>query len=343
MKYIARVLVFLSSLFLLAYSSSQFALAASYDVSASVAFPPPTQAATIDPLLNNITVSNAAFVISGTCEVLTPPGVITVLRGATLLGSQSCVSGSYSLQIVLAEGVNTLIVRSASVSSLYGPDSSPVTITLNTPAAPIPTTPQTSSPAPTTPGATNLTPADNNAFNAGTSSGLSIAPQDPFTVMSPSNQVSLSFRIDGGSTPYTIELNWGDGTTETKTIDKPGDYTFTHQYRNAGNYTVKGRLRDVLGAVTEISHAVVVAKPTDQTIKPSSTEASPPNNSVVSWVTQHWVATSVGVAAVGVAGAAYWLGQSAAIHTAATSGAGQSQTKSLRKTPKPKPNTKGKK
>lgn len=332
MKYVSRVFAATVSALMVIIVGVGAVSAATYDVSASVPFPVPTQAATINSALNNITVQNAAFVISGTCQVLAPASVISVWRGSTVLGSQNCASGTYSLQITLAEGPNSLVVKTANVSSVYGPDSSSIIVTLKTLVTPPPPT----TPKVNVPGATNLTPADNTAFNNAASSGLSIVPQDPFTVVPPSNEVKLNFYIDGGSTPYTIELNWGDGSTETKVIDKPGNYTFTHQYRSPGNYAVKGRVRDVLGAITEISHAVVVAKPLDQTSKVAVVDIKP-KNSLTAWAQRHWVPLTAGTTTVVVAVVAYLLGKSATTHAATSTAAAQSQARAPRKTVKPKP------
>lgn len=328
MKRILQALTLIAFIGVLLSSAIPHADAASYDVSASVPYPVPTQAAVINPALQNITVQNAAFLVTGTCQMLAPVSIISVWRGNTIIGSQNCVSGTFGLQITLVEGQNTLVVKTANVEAVYGPDSSPAFVTLRKPI----TMPPTPAIPASRPGAVNLTPTDNTAFNNGASSGLSIVPEDPFSVLPTSNTVSLSFLIDGGSTPYTVELNWGDGTTETKVIDKPGRYTFTHQYRGAGNYAVRGRVRDVLGAITEISHAVVVAKPLEQ--KNTVTAAGvKPNNTFTTWVQRHWLPITVGATTVVIAVVAYLLGQTTATHAAMTA---MSQARTAPKNVKPK-------
>lgn len=331
----------IAGIVLLAYLWPTAVFATSYDVNASVPYPAPTQAAQIDTALNNLTVQNAAFTISGTCQTLTPVGVISVWRGSTILGSQSCNSGTFSLLIVLSEGNNSLVVKTANASNIYGPDSASITVTLNTPVTPTPEPPATTpAPAPqatTAPGATNLTVGQNNDFNTGAQTGLSIVPQLPFSVLPDNNQVSLQFVIDGGSTPYTIELNWGDGTVERKVIEQPGTYVFTHQYKNNGDYVVKGRVTDVLGAITEISHAVVSTKVPIQ--RPSVVVAQvKPSNSLLDWLTRNWIATVLGVSAVVVAGIAFWLGEYTGAHVAVTqTAAQQTKPKASKSTKKAKP------
>lgn len=328
MKYVVRFANYVSCSILIAFVLGSTASAVSYDVSASVPFPPPTQAAIINPALNNLTVQNAAFLIAGTCQVLSPVSVVSVWRGSTNLGSQNCTTGTFSMQIILAEGSNTLIVKTANVSNVYGPDSSPILVTLRfaqTPAA-----------SNNTPGATNLSPADNAAFNNGVTSGLNIVPQEPFSVLPEGNLVTLSFHINGGSTPYTVELNWGDGTTESKVVDKPGLYAFTHRYRNTGNYSVKALIKDVLGATTEINHAVVVANRTSDTSKANVTKALAYENPVLTWLSIHWLAILIGISTFIVVGSSYWLGRNAATRTSTSVASPQVLPKASRKSSKPK-------
>lgn len=310
-------------------------LAATYDVSASVPYPAPSQPAVVNPALNNIVVQNSAFIISGTCQVMNPVTVVSVLRGTNPLGSSVCLNGTFSLLITLIDGQNSLIVRTVNQSNAYGPDSAPITVTLT-----IPITPPPASEAPkavATPGATSLTQTENTAFNTATKTGLTIVPQTPFTVLPSDNQVSLSFVVSGGSTPYTIELNWGDGTVETRTVASPGTYNFTHRYRSVGNYTVRGRVKDVLGAITEIDYAVVTAKGTD---KKPSVVVTPvgPSNPVASWFQRHWLASTIVVSALALAAGAYWLGQTRSINAtlAANSSVKSLKGKTNRRASKPK-------
>ena len=229
---------------------SGLASAASYDVTASVDFPAPTQAAVIAGGLNGTTVDSASLVISGTCEVLLPNGVVSIWRSGVAIGSAPC-TGTFSVTVTLQEGSNVLVARSASVSNQYGPDSSQVTVTLALPAPSVAPTP-----SPGSPGAT-----DEVSQNAGAASGLSATPAQAFSSIGSDKVVVLMVVVVGGATPYTIYINWGDGTEESRTVDQPGTYQFDHTYSKDGSYLVKGVVRDVLGATTSFEYAVVSQKP----------------------------------------------------------------------------------
>jgi hypothetical protein len=232
------------------------AYADGYGVTASVPYPAPNQAAVIDPSLDGTTVSDALQTVTGTCEITSPDTVVSIWSGQSSLGSTACDSGTFSVQIMLASGNNTLIARSASVSSLYGPDSTPITIILNLPVVITPPTPPTGTP--TAPPATPQT--IQVAANAAVSAGLKIATTTPFTALSSSNSVTINVVVSGGTRPYTVFLNWGDGTTETYTVPLPGTYAFSHVYQVTGSYEIRGQLEDAVGALTQFSYSVVSPK-----------------------------------------------------------------------------------
>ncbi len=236
------------------------ASAESYDVTATIHFPAPTNQAVINNVINGTKVNNATLLVSGTCEALAPNGTVSIWRNGIAIGSAPC-DGTFSITVSLLEGANTLIARSASVSGLYGPDSAPVTVILELPK-PLPTPISTSTPTPTpaNPGTVNEV-----SQNFGAASNLTATPAQAFSTLDTSELITLIVKVVGGSTPYTIYINWGDGSEETRTVDQPGSYQFSHKYAKDGAYTVKGVVRDVLGATTTFDYAVVSQKPTANT------------------------------------------------------------------------------
>lgn len=235
------------------------AVAASYDVTASVDFPAPTQAAVITSITDGSTVNVATQIVSGTCQALTPNGAVSIWRGGVAIGSAPC-NGTFSVTVSLQKGLNALVARSASVSGLYGPDSTPVGVTLQLPS-PLPTP----NPVPANPGT-----VDDTSQNAGAAHNLSATPSQAFSTLDESESIILMVVVVGSSTPYTIHINWGDGSEEARTVDKPGTYQFSHTYAKDGAYTIKGVVRDVLGATTTFHYAVVSRKPAVTTSGPKS-------------------------------------------------------------------------
>lgn len=228
----------------------------SYNLTAQVEFPAPTTPAVITGGINGKTVQSATMVVNGTCQALTPNGAVSIWRDGIAIGSAPC-NGTFSITITLKNGANTLIARSASVSELYGPDSDPATVTLVLPS-PVPAPDRT--PA-------NPATVDDTSQNAGVARNLTAKPSQAFSTLDKNESIILMVVVAGGETPYTIYINWGDGSEETRTVDRPGTYQFSHQYAKDGAYTVKGVVRDVLGATTTFSYAVVSQKPIQQAQK----------------------------------------------------------------------------
>lgn len=246
--------------------------AGSYDVNARVNFPAPTQAAVIDSDLDNVTVENALFTIEGACEIGSPNFIVSIVRNSVAIGSANCdANGRFSVDVSLSSGLNTLIARSASISHLYGPDSSPINVTLNLPPPVTPTdssnpttpesgTPTTNTNTPGSSSAAKLTPQQYNAINQGARKNLRINTTEAFSVINEDKSTSIDVIVEGGNSPYTITINWGDGSVDSKVVDQPGKYTFTHIYNKIASYRVTGEVRDVVGAITKFDYVVSTFK-----------------------------------------------------------------------------------
>lgn len=290
-------LLLLGSLVAVLLLYSGFAKADSYNVNASVPFPIPTQPAIINPSMQGTTVRAALITIDGTCQLLNPVGVVTIWRSGTSIGSTAC-NGSFSLQVMLQVGNNSLIARTANASGQFGPDSAPTNISLVLPPnLPVPTNP---TPSPTSPASEIV------STNAGVASGLTAATDVPFSILNAANAVTIQVTIGGGVHPYDIMLSWGDGTTEVKTVDLAGVYSFTHTYRSVGNYQIHGRVRDGLGAYAEFDHAAISrqAVPTaNHTVASADTGSKSPW-----WSNRGGKAMAATTGGIAVIGASYWYG-----------------------------------
>lgn len=287
--------------------------ASNLQVGASVPYPAPSQAATIDGNLDGSTVNVALQTLTGTCQLQNPADVVAVWRDGNAIGSAPC-NGTYSLQIMLRPGDNLLTVRTANASNLYGPDSAPITVTLVLPPDPTP-------PAdPVIPGTTiepdetpmtpqNQTPAQIiETTNAGAATDLLASPTEPFSVLTSNNDVTVNVTVGGGQSPYTIRLDWGDGSTEMHSVDQAGTYSFTHAYVSSGNYMVRGNVYDVLGASTQFSYAVISSAPQPRTDTIVTAAVGQQQNPILRFLTEHWKPIIGSGAAAMVAGGGYMIG-----------------------------------
>lgn len=276
------------------------ASAEDYNVNAVVPYATPSQVATISSPATGAIFQNAQQTVSGSCQQLAPNAVVSIWRDGQVLGSTSCNSGAYSLPVILARGQNNLVARTANGNGVYGPDSTTVSVTLTQPTVVQPLPPSVNQP----PTPTQQT----GATNAGGQANLTLTTQDPFSLLS-SNNLTTTIRVivGGGEKPYVLQLNWGDGSTESHAIDQAGTYEFTHSYRTQRGYTVFVRVRDVKGAYTEYVYAVVSNKLDASAGKTAASKL--PGKSVQkdsSWV--HWYYIGLLIFIVFLAVITYWLG-----------------------------------
>ena len=261
------------------------AVADTYNVNASVPYEAPTQAATVN-IPANATVSHTVQqTLTGTCQVKNPPTIVSVWRGSTVLGSTECVAGSFRLAVMLQIGQNTLIVRTANASGVYGPDSSGFTLTVEKPAPVEPLPPGTNQPTTAT--------GHEAATNQGGVSGLVVTTEAPYTVLPSTKTATINVVVRGGQRPYVLQLKWGDGSTESHSLNQEGTYEFTHTYLARKTYNVYVYVRDVLGAYTEYVYAVVsgqkaAASPSSEKT-PSSDAGSIGSWRVVGIVWYYWL------------------------------------------------------
>lgn len=237
------------------------ASADTYDVNASVPYKAPTQAATIASPVENAVFQDIQQTVTGTCQQQNPAMVVSIWRNGVVLGSVGCVSGSFSLTVMLQIGQNTLVAKTANVSGIYGPDSTLRTVAVERPVVVQPLAPTASQPT--------TTAERTAATNQSGISGLSLTTEAPYDILPSTKQATIRVVVGGGQQPYVLQLKWGDGSTESHSLSEAGTYEFTHTYLVHKTYSVLVNLRDVLGSYTEYVYAVVSGSKTSTGTSPS--------------------------------------------------------------------------
>lgn len=223
-----------------------------YQVTAQVPYAVPSVPAVIQTPQDATNVDTAMQNISGSCEVTNPSTIVSIWRGGEAVGSSVCQpNGTFSLTLQLVTGPNDLLSRSSNISNVYGPDGTSVRITYRPHIAPAATT-------------TDQTPPQE--------SDLNVTSATPFGVLSEKdNSVTIQIIVKGSATPFDILINWGDGTTETKSVPAAGTYAFTHTYDKSATYSLRATVTDVLGATTVYTVPIV---PTSVAPKPTEVNST---------------------------------------------------------------------
>ena len=177
----------------------------SYTVEAVVAGQRPTQQARITSPITGQTFQVNPVTIEGTCPIKT---LIKVFKNGILAGSTLCqASGRFTIPIDLLIGKNDLTAVAYNADELAGPDSPPVTVTLNVPAGGI-----------------------------GFSTELIIQSTSYYRGAQPGEELTWPIELVGGLGPYAVNFDWGDGTSDLISRSAPGPFTLKHIYKKVGGY-----------------------------------------------------------------------------------------------------------
>src|SRR5690606_5309418 len=175
---------------------------------------PPQVGATITCPSNGQTFTSIPITVQGIC----PQGLLVkIFKNDVFAGAVQCAAnGTYEIDIDLFSGQNELIARVFDVLDQPGPDSNTVTVTFDD--GPDDGTPQ-------------LILTSNFALreaNAGT-------------------ELAWPLAISGGTGPYAVSIEWGDGETTQIPLDLAGNFTVRHTYAEPGVYRLVVRATDSRG------------------------------------------------------------------------------------------------
>jgi hypothetical protein len=255
------------------YMSESVALAetsaGSVSVSVIVPGPAPTVGATITMPTDGISVVDQKTIeVSGTCL---EESFVTILNNGRLAGSTVCTSaGTFMLQIELQLGKNVLSSFNYDNLNQPGPDTQPVTINATQSSGAteeeVIITPTDSEPIlPINPSLipgldSNISSCDD--YEVG---NLPIGGEPKIEVVCvprlfmPKLEQVLGVLVWGGSPPYAISVDWGNGSGSTLlSLPAQGYKKVTFSYAVAGNYKIAFKLKDADNKEAIVQTAVQV-------------------------------------------------------------------------------------
>jgi hypothetical protein len=248
-------------------SSTLYSSADSYTVNAVVPAPAITTPATITSPSDGQVFTTSPITVSGACV---DNSYVDLIRDGYYSGTAICNNEAYSIETDLSPGSNALVAQIYNVTNQAGPPSNTITVTYNPPTNPSnpPTTTGSSSSAgsSTTPVANSAKPSDKNLYN---NSGLGTFILDPagstYKYKTFTNQLGFTWDLNltGGTPPYVVNVNWGDGSTSVFYFKTDPLFKITHDYKKSGTYNIVITAVDSLGeqAVFQLSTKIVKAQP----------------------------------------------------------------------------------
>jgi hypothetical protein len=239
----------------------------SVGLSGKIPSPPPKTGATIAVPGSGQTFTNIPITVSGLC----PSGLLVkIFSNNVFVGAVQCKNGSYSIKIDLFSGRNDLVARVYDALNQAGPDSNVVRVTFN----------------------------DAQYIKFGTH--VSLTSNYAKRGANPGDTLTWPIILSGGSGPYAISVDWGDGTSpELISQSFPGNITLHHVYDSAGIYNITVRATDANGTTAFLQLVGVGNGPAAQTNN-SANKKEQVTKTVVLW----WPALVL----IPLIGAAFWLG-----------------------------------
>jgi hypothetical protein len=178
--------------------------------------PPPSRGATIAVPGNGAVLKDIPITVSGIC----PAGLLVkIFSNNVFVGSTSCTSGSYSLQVDLFSGQNSLVARVYDALDQAGPDSNIATVTFQ----------------------------DAQFLQFGNQLILNSAYAQRGAA--PGTELDWPILLDGGSAPYALSVDWGDGSaSDLISVATAGTVNIKHTYKAAGIYKIVIKVTDKNGS-----------------------------------------------------------------------------------------------
>lgn len=238
--------------------------------------PPPKTGATISSPVNGQHFSTSPVTISGSCPDTT---LVEIFKNDIFAGSTTCTSaGTYSLQVDLLIGQNTLIARVYDALNQPGPDSQPTTVYYD--ALP--------------PQANSLEPLDLSGAQ------LLLSTNAVYRGVFPGQSLSMPISVLGGTPPYAVNIQWDDTTNTVVARNDNTTFNATHTYQKAGTFQISLQATDAKGRVAFLTVAAIVNG------QPSiALTSNTPTKPSMSMLLVLWPLYVCGASAV----ASFWLGE----------------------------------
>ena len=233
------IIILAVGVILTSFSVSTFAAdpgpqAGSVGLTGIVPASPPKIAATINTPSNQQHFNTSPITLSGTC----PTGILVeIYENNIFAGSTPCNSnGTYSIDINLLYGQNSIVAQVYDVLNQSGPISQPVTIFYD---------------------ATQLQSASLSSLNF-SGSQLLLSTNAVYRGAFPNQAITLPITVLGGTPPYAVNINWGDSTNKVIAQNNNTTFNVSHSYQKPGTYKITLQGSDSQQQVAFLTVAAII-------------------------------------------------------------------------------------
>lgn len=242
-SYRVLFLLMIAPIAMLALVSHLNAQASDLLVTATVPAPMPSGAPVITTPEDNTTVQSGQMTVSGTCPVIIPAVIITINDSDTLIGSGMCTpDGTFSVPVSLDYGTHTLVAVVTTITGQTGASSNQVSVFYERPVT----------------AQKQLAGVGGNPIASTTQTftqPVRINQSGVFVLIEPDGSAVWQGSFSGGTTPYSVQVDWGDGTSSSYTINDQRQHNLTHRYKKVSIYGITVEAKDAAGGSTTL-HSV---------------------------------------------------------------------------------------
>jgi hypothetical protein len=241
----------------------------SFDVTAKVAAPLPTDPAIITSPQDQDRFTDPSITVLGSCP---NDSYVKVFQNNQLVGISPCTGLQFSVTTTLTSGTNELRAQVYNLTDDAGPTSPSITVYYDAPQPPTPETPTTpSQPSqPATPTQPSAPQPEQPAAD-----GLTIVLEHyRYQRLKPNESWQWNIAVRGGEKPYKVTLDWRDGTVQPLERNDENFFAIAHAYATNGSYLPLIRATDAAGNTASLQlYADVHSDPV--TIPHAQTTMSP--------------------------------------------------------------------
>jgi hypothetical protein len=195
-----------------AQSASQ---SGSVGVGGVVSAPAPATAPIISQPNTGTSVTKVPVTVNGIC---TDELLVKLFKNGVFAGSTQCSGGSFTMLLDLFNGRNDIAARQYDLLDQESPQSAVVSVLYN-----------------------------DNLPNSTASERVTLTTNFAKKGADPGQKLIWPFALSGGTGPYAVTVEWGDGENDPYSVAVPGEFAIDHNYKNPGSYTVVVKAVDING------------------------------------------------------------------------------------------------
>lgn len=279
-----------------------------YTVSATVPAPPLTDAAYITSPTDGQVITSSPTTVSGTCPL---NSYVDLIRNGSFSGVATCTADqTFSIVTDLNQGNNELSAQDYNITNQAGPTSPPINVNYQPPVPPN----LGNSPS----GQLSLVTTyqgSNTSSPKGPSAPLVLNSQYTYRSFYAGQSFSWGFNLSGGTSPYFVTINWGNGESSTLILYSSQTFEINHTYKTSGDYNIVVQAIDSKGVTVVFQITAVIATQHVTVTHPIVISPIKPNKSNILITIENWLKVAWPIYGVVVLMTiSFWLGEREEYH-----------------------------